>query len=273
MYGLFAIFLLLSTAAAHAIAAYVARRAVTQRFTAAAAAAAAADADAAKAGAEEPPIPLLGAFLRGIAGIAAWYLASSIVFAGGLFSQGEVIVDDVTMHVTVAAGGPAARAGIQTGDRIVTAGGEPVPTWDSLRAIVGKSAGSADLPVEIERQSVMQTVHVAVPEGPAPKILVGPMVVKHDVGIGGAIVRGLSQPARVLLMQARAIVKAASPSPEKPELAGPVAIVKETSTAARTGIASALMLAAMLAAYVLPYVVLATALYEILSRRRKTAAS
>ncbi|MBV9772955.1 MAG: RIP metalloprotease RseP, partial [Gemmatimonadetes bacterium] len=51
---------------------------------------------------------------------------------------------------TVAAGRPAAKAGIQPGDRILTAAGKPVRTWEDFEADIRSHAGQP-LPVELQR--------------------------------------------------------------------------------------------------------------------------
>jgi len=53
---------------------------------------------------------------------------------------------------TVVSGQPAAQAGLRPGDRIVAAGGHPVPSWEVLVGIIEGSAGKP-LPLEIRQGS------------------------------------------------------------------------------------------------------------------------
>lgn len=263
MYILLALFILASTALTHAVAAYLARRAVTSHFTRAAPGAP----DATTRG----PVALsLGAaLLRGAAGLVAWYLTSSLIITGALLGRGETVVDEVSMRVTVAADGPAARAGIRDGDRIVSVGGDVITSWEALKRTVAKHGGES-VAVVIERGGAEQTLDVTVPAEP-PKILVGPHSETRSIPLGRAIGQGLSKPGEIVHLHGRGLYRLFA-SKEKPELAGPVGITRETSSAAKQGVGTGLLLAAMLASYCLPYIFIATLLHEILTRRRKPAA-
>lgn len=260
MYTLLALFILASTAVTHAVAAYLARRAVTSRFTR--------DAPDAEARGSVA-LPLGGALLRGAAGLVAWYLTSSLIITGALLGRGETVVDEVSMRVTVAADGPAARAGLRDGDRIVSVGGDVITSWEALKRTVAKHGGES-VSVVIERGGVEQTIDVTVPAEP-PKILVGPHSETKGISLGRAIGQGLSKPGQIVHLHGRGLYRLFA-SEEKPELAGPVGITRETSSAAKQGVGTGLLLAAMLASYGLPYIFIATLLYEILTRRRKPAA-
>jgi regulator of sigma E protease len=240
MYALLALFLLVLAGAGHVGAGLLARRAATRL------------------------LPGSGA-ARGVAGVAGWYLASAMLIAMCFLSRGEVVLDETSMRVHVNPIGPAGRAGVRDGDRIVKVAGEPIRSWDQLRSVVGKGNGEA-IPVEIERGGQMLALDVT-PEGAPPKMLVGPWNEKRSVGVGHALAYGLVQPAKVVATTFRALWRIVAGS-EHPELMGPVGIVKETSSATRDGFATGLLLAALLASYALPLVAFGSALYEILARRR-----
>src|SRR5690606_31776203 len=69
----------------------------------------------------------------------------------------QPVIEPVTSGVEP--GSPAAAAGIQPGDRILEAAGEPVPSWQRLVAIIQEHPGQ---PVDlvIERGGVARTVSV-----------------------------------------------------------------------------------------------------------------
>ena len=184
---------------------------------------------------------LMGA--RAAAGVAGWYLASSLLFTIGLLSEGEVVIDEATIRVHPAAGGPAARAGVLDGDRIVTAAGVPIHSWDELRSIVSKQ-GNEPIVLEIDRAGRAITID-ATPEGLPPKLLVA------------ATIRGLLT---------------AWAGTNRAELLGPVGVVRETSRSLGESFASALQLSAALTSYVLPYVAVGSVLYELFARRRRPPA-
>jgi regulator of sigma E protease len=206
------------------------------------------------------------ALARGAAGIGGWYVASSFVFAISILGGGRTVVDETSMRVHVGASGPAARAGVLDGDRIVSAAGTPIHSWDALRAVVS-SHGQEPIVLEIDRAGQPITL-TATAEGSPPKLLVGPLVEQQSASVGTAISEGLLEPARIVAATFRIVQKSVGGG-ERAELSGPVAIVRETSNTTRRGAAASFRLVAALAAYVLPYVAFATVLYELLVRRRR----
>jgi regulator of sigma E protease len=252
MYILLAIALLVVAAAVHAAAVVAARRAVDRL-----------------AGDAKAPRSVGFALARGSAGIAAWYLTGSLLFTMGFLARGEHVIDDTTMRVHVAPSGPAARAGVRDGDRVMKVAGEPITSWEQLRVVVAKHPGE-EIAVDVDRGGEPVTVMVT-PEGSPPKILVGPWSETKKMSLGHAIGSALVAPANVVLSSFRSIMRAFSGKNDAAELTGPVGIVRETSHAAQSSLATGILLAAALAAYVLPYVAIASALYELLSRRKGKA--
>jgi regulator of sigma E protease len=84
---------------------------------------------------------------------------------------------------TVVSGQPAARAGLERGDRIVMAGGHPVPSWEVLVGIIEGSAGKP-LPLVVRRGA--EELHLT----PTPKaqrsrdLVTGETRVVGRIGIG-----------------------------------------------------------------------------------------
>jgi membrane-associated protease RseP (regulator of RpoE activity) len=204
---------------------------------------------------------------RSVAGVLGWYLASSFVFAIAAGIGGRVVIDETSMRVQVAEGGPAARAGVRDGDRIVSAGGVPIHTWDELKRIVGSQVEGEPLPLEIDRSGTSLTL-TATPEGSPPKLRVAPPYEQQSVSVGSAVAEGLVAPGKIQANTFRGLLRMLAGS-EKPELSGPVGIVQETSNSIRVGMATSLRLTATLASYFLLYVVPGTVLYELLTRRRR----
>ncbi|HYB02230.1 MAG TPA: M50 family metallopeptidase [Ktedonobacteraceae bacterium] len=142
----------------------------------------------------------------------------------------------------VVAGSPAAVAGLQPGDTIVSVNGQPVQLFTDVQNIVNKSIAAhnqqATVPVELEirhagqEQTVTTTVHVRVhpPQGQGPMGVEEKIVfvssplweapfkgIQHTFSVTGDFINQIAQ------MIAGAV---------KPQLAGPVGIVKITGEVA-----------------------------------------
>jgi membrane-associated protease RseP (regulator of RpoE activity) len=200
------------------------------------------------------PPPSLGLALARAAGsIVGWYLAGSILVGCTFFAGGETRIDDESMRVQVGHGGPAERAGIQTGDRVLAVDGAEVHDWEALKRAVAAHAGET-VHVEIARGAEKLTIEVT-PQGTPAKIMVGPPVsTGASVGIGHAAALGLITPGKMLLSTARSFARLFSGG-ENAEVSGPVGIVKATAEAQRDSMMTAAKLVAMLVCYFLPYVV------------------
>jgi serine protease Do len=98
---------------------------------------------------------------RGYIGVSLQTLDEDIAASLGIpKNQGELIRG-------VTAGGPAARAGIQQGDVVVSVGGRPVTPDESLAYLVSRQPIGSRIPVEIVRDGRRQTVNVAIGARPS----------------------------------------------------------------------------------------------------------
>ncbi len=102
---------------------------------------------------------------RGYIGVSLQALDEDIAASLGIpKNQGELIR-------SVTAGGPAARAGIQQGDVVVSVGGRPVTPDESLAYLVSRQPIGSRVPIEVVRDGRRQTVNVAVGERPTEEEL------------------------------------------------------------------------------------------------------
>ncbi|MDB4938933.1 MAG: Intrarane protease RasP/YluC, implicated in cell division based on FtsL cleavage [Labilithrix sp.] len=216
--------------------------------------------------ADAPPPSTALAFSRALAGIAGWYVASSLLFGCALFSSGEVRVDEEHMRVRVAVDGPAARAGVRDHDRIIAVDGAEVRDWDGLRSAVASHVNET-VHLDLERDGQRLTLEVK-PEGTPAKILVGPETLKEDVGLGRAFVTGVVEPAKVSIALVRGIAGMLVTG-DTPESTGPVGVVKETAAAQRQGFGTAVKLVALLLAYVMPYFAVLSLFMAFMAARRR----
>jgi len=185
------------------------------------------------------------AFARAGASIVTLYLACALLFTLASSCGGKTVVDETSMRVTVAAGGPAAEAGVRDGDRIVALDGEEQKDWTQLKLSVGAHKG-ARVTLTIERDGTRQSVDV--PVGADGKIRVGPFVEHRTLSLGEAFADGFPQPAKVAAALVRGFARVVSGS-EKPEVSGPVGISREVAEANAQGSGVLLGLIAVLASY------------------------
>ncbi|MBX3217574.1 MAG: site-2 protease family protein [Labilithrix sp.] len=193
---------------------------------------------------------LWGRIVTIAAGPLANYLFASVLMFFGFFLGGNQIVDETSMRVNIAPEGPAAQAGVQKGDRIVAVNGEGIRDWDHLKQVVGSHAGEK-VDIEIEREAARLHVFptpLAAEGDTKGKILVGPYTAWQPVTAGQAAVLSVTEPPKVVYALVKGIARMIA-GKEKPELAGPVGIVKETASAAKSGAHVYLKLLGALSAY------------------------
>jgi len=184
------------------------------------------------------------------AGSLSNYFFASILMFFGFMLGGNLVVDETSMRVNVLEDGPAAKAGVQNGDRILSVNGESIRDWDQLKKIVGSHPGEA-IDMEIERAS--GKAHVS----PTPlgaegstkgKIMIGTFSAVQPVTVGQAAVLSVTEPPKVVYALVRMLGRTIT-GREKPELSGPVGIVRDTAAAAKSGAHNYLKLLGALSAY------------------------
>lgn len=192
---------------------------------------------------------LWGRIVTIAAGPLANYLFASVLMFFGFLLGGNQLVDETSMRVNIAPEGPAAQAGIQKGDRIVAVNGEGIRDWDHLKKVVGAHPGEK-VDIEIERGA--EHLHVS----PTPmaggdtkgKILIGPYTSWQPVTTAEAAVLSVTEPPKVVYSLVQGLARMVA-GKEKPEVSGPVGIVKETASAAKSGAHVYLKLLGALSAY------------------------
>ncbi len=123
------------------------------------------------------------------AGPAVNYLTSTIALTIVLIVGYPELLPSVGRLVD---GMPAQAAGLQTGDRILAANGEPIKTWDELTKLVHHSADKT-LRLDIERAGWRLTVPVT----PASKEITDPFGRRVSVGLMGIAPGGAFDTYRV----------------------------------------------------------------------------
>ncbi len=188
--------------------------------------------------------------------LSNYFFASVLMFISFLIG-GNYIQDETSMRVHVQPGGPAAMAGLTDGDRILSIAGDAVKDWDQLKKQIGAHAGDK-IDIEIDRDvkgaapGTRETFHFfATPMRDGEfkgKILVGPDGHVEPVTVGQAAVLSVKRPPVVVYDLVKGLARVITLK-DKPQLAGPVGIVKEVGSAAKDGVHSYLMFLGALSAY------------------------
>jgi regulator of sigma E protease len=193
---------------------------------------------------------LWGRIVTIAAGPLTNYFFASVLFFFGFLIGGKAISDETSMRVSVVQGTPAAAAHVVDGDRIVTAAGQGVGTWDELRKIVGAHPGEA-IDLGIERDGA--PMHIEVTPEPASSKDHGKIGITYytravPVGVGEAAVMSLVEPPRTVASVLTGLVRVIS-GKEKPEFAGPVGMTKEIAKVIKIGPGPAFQFLGALSAY------------------------
>lgn len=219
---------------------------------------------------------LIGRITTIFAGPLANYLFASVLFFVALFVGGEA-VPTTTVELL---DGPAKAAQLKNGDTIVSIDGAPIKDWEQLRNQVLGSGGRA-LRIEVQRGSERKvfTVTPMLKDGRA-MIGVAPVHKQMPVSFKDAVVRSIERPAIVVGALVVHLGRLIS-GKEKPQLTGPVGIVREAKRAAERSFTEYFTLLAILSAYLggfnlLPFPALDGARlaflgYEAVTRRKPNA--
>jgi regulator of sigma E protease len=155
-----------------------------------------------------------------------------------------------TTRVELLPDGVAKSAQMKDGDKIVSINGTRIETWDQMREMILASPNKP-LEVTIERKGKQQTLRVT----PAPKgeggggqIGVRPVADMVPMSAKAAAVRSVVEPAKVVELLVVSLARIVT-GKDKPQLSGPVGIVREVGRAAQRSWADYLYLLGLLSAY------------------------
>jgi regulator of sigma E protease len=186
------------------------------------------------------------------AGPLANYFFASVLFFFGFMRGGNLVIDETSMKITVLPDGPALAADMHDGDKVLSVNDEPIHDWDQLKRAIRAHAGD---PVTIRVERAGESAPLAIHVTPKPagdkeegKILIGPDARVVPVTASQAAILSLTEPPKIVYELVRGLARTIA-GLEKPELSGPVGIVKQTSAAVRSGIANTLKFLGMLSAY------------------------
>jgi regulator of sigma E protease len=188
---------------------------------------------------------LLGRITTIFAGPLANYLFASVLIFASLIMRGQQVA---STRVDVVPSSPAAAAQIKSGDKIVEIAGERVKDWDHLRALVSAHPNQQiDIVVERDEKVLRLSVTPAGANGEA-RIGVATRVQMVPIAAGRAAILAMQKPAEIVTGTVVGIGRMIA-GKEKPELSGPVGIVRETARAMKDGFAIYLYFIGAISAY------------------------
>ncbi|GAB1341222.1 RIP metalloprotease RseP [Gemmatimonas sp.] len=179
------------------------------------------------------------------AGVIMNIVLTVTVLSGLHLNYGNRYVPAVIDSVVVDA--PAARAGLQAGDRIVAIGGSPIKAWVEVQdRVTPVTSGSLDVEVQrgTERLSFSVTPQVAEGQDPVTGamkpvgrigVLVRDSVVRESLSIGEALVLGSSRSWKMATDVVTVLGGLVSGEVSAKNLGGPIQIARTSVQAARNG--------------------------------------
>jgi regulator of sigma E protease len=170
-------------------------------------------------------------FLVIAAGPGVNYLLAFLIIAALYASHG--FLDLTTTRIEVISGGPAAAAGLQTGDQVVAVDGIPVDSFDDLRRELQKPGSGAERRVEVLRDGARHAFTVR-PQNGTISVKLDRVMVR--LPLAEAVPRALHD---VWALNAATIgaLWDAIRGRGTASLAGPIAIVRQASAEVKRGIA------------------------------------
>ena len=188
------------------------------------------------------------------AGPLANYFFASVLMFFGFLRGGNYVVDEVSMKVHVDPDGPAHAADMRDGDKVMSVNGEAIKDWEQLKRAIGAHPGE-EVTVRVERGGEHDAAPVDIHVTPLPKtdknpgkIFVSPDAKVVPVTTSQAAVLSLTEPPKVVYDLVLGLAKMIA-GKVKPELSGPVGIVRQTAAAVRSGAGNYLKFLGMLSAY------------------------
>lgn len=190
---------------------------------------------------------LIGRISAIVAGPLANYLFASVLFFAAFMVGGKAVP---TTQIEVMKEGAASTAKMQDGDTIVAIDGRPIDDWDEMRKVILDSPNK-ELAITVTRKGERLTLKVVpLPKGENGGGMIGvtPVPKLVPMGLEEASIGAVVYPAKVVEALVVGLARIVT-GKERPQLSGPVGIVKEAAHAAERGAADYLYLLGLLSAY------------------------
>lgn len=169
-----------------------------------------------------------------------------LIFTGVIYSVGIQHFPDIPVVGEVLSDSPAARAGIEKGDRIKTIGSASIEKWMDIPGAM-KDKASRVVAVTIERNGAERTLTVIPQASEEGRAVVGimPYVESRSVSMGEAAFLGFDRCGYILKMVVYGIAGAVTGSGNA-DVAGPIGVARMAGDVAVVGIAPFLLFIAVL---------------------------
>ncbi len=183
-----------------------------------------------------------------VAGPIMNYVLAFFIFALVAFVWGEPQLSPDAVIGDVMQGLPAERAGLKSGDRILSIAGQPVMGWQDLAAKIHQFP-EQNVALQYQRGTETQSVQITPRRDPSDEkrglIGIAPSTIHKKVGFIDSLGRGGQQVVGwsvfTLKYLGEKIVRR-----EKPELSGPIGIASVVAKATKSGIQDLLYLVALI---------------------------
>jgi membrane-associated protease RseP (regulator of RpoE activity) len=152
-------------------------------------------------------------------------------------------IHEPTTTVDVVPGGPAATAGMASGDRVLSIDGVETPSWDAVKHALGTLGPGHPTSIRVQRGGAELTLAATTDQ--AGKLQVSTRTRPVARSVAGTLAASTPMPVTLLVDGVRA--KIAGRSQERHDELGPVGILREASSSRSSGQRSGLLL--MLVAY------------------------
>ncbi len=213
-----------------------------------------------------PNRPVWQRLLTIFAGPGANYLTAVLIGVFVFSYYGLPVPTDETEIQGVLAGKPAAKAGLQAGDVVVSVDGQPltkeIPMTDRIKASAGKSVtlrvqrpvlGTSGQPIVVDGKPQRTTLDLPVtPENDGGTFRIGVQIGAGQrferKGFGNAVAFAVRWPYEFSKQNLKAIGELLS-GKQKPEVSGPVRITAEIKKSIDRGLQSALLIIMNLSIY------------------------
>lgn len=149
----------------------------------------------------------------GLAGPLGWYLFCVALFTSGQLVAGTQIVD-VSQGLEIVPGSPAERAGMRSGDSIVSVAGRRIDAWEQLVQELPKHAGQSISVVVKRHGAELPLVATVSSEG---RLGVTPHMVRGEISLSKALGSSITTPAELWYARLRSFFYPG-------ELGGPIRI-------------------------------------------------